>query len=167
MSVVRIAREKQPKLQHRPFTEREKELNKMTIKDMRKEWRMKFDPYKLKGMRKLPDGKDNPFYFMSLYRIQNLIKTWEKSENPPFKEENENIETAIEFIITFKDLLRCSTSEAVGVYLIFKHKLESYVERHRREPSDKEYADMAYEAIQQFRSDWEKAMQGLERLWRK
>ena len=164
---IRVARKKKPQLQHRPFTEIEKELNKMSRRDMLKEWRLKADPYKMKAMEKFPDGRTNPFHYMSIYKIEQTLKTIEASDKPLYKEENEQIETAIEFIVTFKDLMHITTSEAVAVYMLFKPKLESWISENRREPSDKELADLGYSAITEFRENWEKAMANLEVLWRK
>lgn len=164
---IRVARKKKPKVQHRPFTEREKELNKMSRRDMIKEWRRKLNPYKMKGIKDFDNGKSNPFYYMSLYKIKEFVKTLEASGKDLYKEENERIMFAIEMITTFKDLLHVTTSEAVATYMIFKHKLEAWLRENRRDFSDKEGAHLAHEAIMEFRENWEKAMANLEPLWRK
>ena len=168
---IRVAREKKPQLQHRPFTEREKELNKMSRRDMLKEWQLHADPYKMKAMKEFPDGQSNPFYYMSIYKIQQTLKTIEASDEPLYKEENEDIRTAIEFIVAFKDVVHVTTSEAVAIQLIFKGKLEAWArENHPKRDSDisdELLAQLAREAISEFKGDWEKAMKRLEGLWRK
>ena len=168
---IRVAREKKPQLQHRPFTEREKELNKMSRRDMLKEWQLHADPYKMKAMKEFPNGKSNPFHYMSIYKIQETLKVIEASDEPLYKKENESIRTVIEFVTVFKDLLHVTTSEAVAIHMIFKDKLEDWIRENKPEKdsdiSDKLLADLAYEAISEFRSDWEKAMANLEGLWRK
>lgn len=171
MSTIRIARKKQPKLQHRPFYERERELNKMTREDMVKEWRRKMNPYKMKALDTVKDpstGKetDNPFKYMSIYKIQQFIKTLEAKEDP-YAEDNDRIMFAIEMIVTFKDLMRVTTSEAVAVYLLFKDSVEAWIRQNKRDPGDELMAKMAKEAMREFRGDWDKAMKGLETLWRK
>jgi len=115
---IRVARKKRPKLVHRPFNEREKELNKISRRDMIKQWKLKLNPYKMKGLKEFEKGKSNPFYYMSLYKIQQFIKTLEASGEDLYKEDNDRIMFGIEMIVTFKDLLHVTTSEAVAVYFL-------------------------------------------------
>jgi hypothetical protein len=136
---------------------------------MVREWYMKFDPYKMKSLRELKPGESNPFHYMSLYAIQQHIKLMEKSDDPPFKKENEDIDSAINMIVLFKDLLHITTSEAVATYMIFKYKLEARARQDKLKSSDisdELLAEIAHEAVVEFRSDWQKAMNGLQELWK-
>lgn len=170
MSVqIRVARKKRPTIQHRPFTEREKELNKMSRKDMAKEWHRKFNPYKMKAIKEFDNGKSNPFYYMSIYKIQQFLKTWEQSPDFPLKEDNKEIDEIIEMVVMFKDLLHVTTSEAMATYMIFKDKLEARARDQHLQQSDitdELLADLAYKAITEFRQDWNKAMGNLQPLFR-
>ena len=159
---IRVAKDQKPSREHRDFTENEKWLNQFkTEESLFLELEPHIDPYRAKANRE----PKNPFQFMSVYKLKEHVKVIESGEKW-ITEVVEPVKTATQWLWMLRELLKCETSEAMACYLIFKDKLEAHTRKSKSELSDSELESVCYESIQQFRSDWEKAMNGLMPLWK-